>query len=288
MHVLLVYNPTAGSGEVSLPELTGRLHRAGHSVEAVSKQDESLAKRLREPADLVAIAGGDGTVIDVAVRLPEPSPSLAILPQGTANNIAASLGIDGALEELITAWPASVHRPFDLWHAIGPWGQRLIVEGCGFGLLTWTASEMMSRDTEALDAETRLAAARRTLDKIWRRRDAIALRAELDGERLEGHYRLFEILNISYAGPRLKLAPHADVGDGQLDVAFLAADDTVDALSPHVRRCKQIRMSCRGGRARLDDELWPEEGQPHAESDWEVQILPAGRSLTMLVPPNGP
>ena len=59
-------------------------------------------------ADLIVAVGGDGTVASVAREVAGHDVPLAVLPVGTANNIAFSLGCDGPLDELIDHWPRAV------------------------------------------------------------------------------------------------------------------------------------------------------------------------------------
>ena len=67
MRVLLVYNPNAGDGvDASLRDLVDFIHAAGHDVRCRSSKDPLVTSALAEPADLVAVAGGDGTIIKVA------------------------------------------------------------------------------------------------------------------------------------------------------------------------------------------------------------------------------
>ena len=50
---------------------------------------------LGEPSDLLVLAGGDGTIARILAKLPPSSEAqrrIAIVPLGTANNIAQSLG----------------------------------------------------------------------------------------------------------------------------------------------------------------------------------------------------
>ncbi len=53
----------------------------------------SIAREARERYDIVAAVGGDGTVRDVAAGLAGSETPLAIIPNGTANVLAADLGI---------------------------------------------------------------------------------------------------------------------------------------------------------------------------------------------------
>ena len=81
------------------------------------------------------MAGGDGTVGKVARRLIGSRTPLAILPMGTANNIANTLGITGrSLEQLIKGWNTARCINFDAGVAKGPWGSRCFIEGFGTGL----------------------------------------------------------------------------------------------------------------------------------------------------------
>jgi diacylglycerol kinase family enzyme len=66
-------------------------------VTACSKHDDSYKAALGKPWDLVAVAGGDGTVAKAARHMPDRNVPLALLPIGTANNVAHSLDLLGEL-----------------------------------------------------------------------------------------------------------------------------------------------------------------------------------------------
>src|SRR5205085_12423826 len=104
MRVTLIHNPTAGDESFSATKLTALIEQAGHEVSyQSSKKDYKSA--LKEPADLVAVAGGDGTVRKVAIQLLGRNIiPIAVLPCGTANNIAKSLSITESPPELIAGW----------------------------------------------------------------------------------------------------------------------------------------------------------------------------------------
>ena len=68
MRVTLIHNPKAGANEQSpLDEVLSQIHAAGHEVTCQSANDDDWDKVLEVPADLVAVAGGDGTVGAVAL-----------------------------------------------------------------------------------------------------------------------------------------------------------------------------------------------------------------------------
>ena len=78
------------------------LEAAGHSVtiEIVSSDEleQALDKAAAGRADVVLAGGGDGTVSAAAARLMDKKKALAILPAGTMNLFARSLGLPLTLD----------------------------------------------------------------------------------------------------------------------------------------------------------------------------------------------
>jgi len=93
MRILLVHNPKAGSEEHQGEDLIKVLTRAGQKAIYESSKAKGMAKALKK-IDLVLVAGGDGTVSEVACRLValKSKVPLSMLPLGTANNFARTLG----------------------------------------------------------------------------------------------------------------------------------------------------------------------------------------------------
>ena len=100
-----------------------------------SIKEKDWKKALKKSCDIIAIAGGDGTVGKVARRLVGNTIPVAILPIGTANNIGHALGLTGrVIESLITEWETARRSNFDIGEAEGR-GSQYFVEGVGVGLL---------------------------------------------------------------------------------------------------------------------------------------------------------
>ena len=135
MRALLVHNPTAGSGRPTGDELLEARDKAGFSTTYCSTKNGDLEEALAQPADMVIVAGGDGTVAKVARALEDRKTLVAILPFGTANNIAHCLGIAGKPRELIAALRGAPVKRLDIGLAVGPWGTRHFVESVGWGAL---------------------------------------------------------------------------------------------------------------------------------------------------------
>ena len=100
MRATLFHNPTAGGGKFTKKELMTALRLGGLEPRYVSTKSKRFKKELAEAEDLVVVAGGDGTVAKVIAQMPDRGVPVAILPLGSANNIARSFGVAGAPYEL--------------------------------------------------------------------------------------------------------------------------------------------------------------------------------------------
>lgn len=133
---LLVYNPIAGGARrVDVPGIVERAAARGLDLLAVPTERprhaaELVAARLGEELDLVAVAGGDGTVGEVAEALLGTEVPIAILPTGTANVVAREYGIGHTLEEAERVLTSRRTRPITVWRAAGR--TSLIGAGVGF------------------------------------------------------------------------------------------------------------------------------------------------------------
>ncbi len=222
MRVLLVHNPRAGDGDrARLRSLLHSIRAAGHDVRYRSSRSPRLAAFLGQPADRIAVAGGDGTLGKVARLMLGRRTPIAPLAMGTANNIATSLGHgDGPPEEGVESWASDVSLRFDVGRARGPWGERRIFESLGFGAVPEMMTRMQDVDTGG-DTGAEIERATRLLRKLLRRADPVELEIRLDERDLSGRYLLVEAMNIPMAGPNLPLAPHADPTDGLFDVVLV-------------------------------------------------------------------
>jgi diacylglycerol kinase (ATP) len=106
-HIHIIINPAAGSPEPILTYLNQLLGPTGidWKVTVTRQPGEvySTARQLVEQAspDVLAIYGGDGSVMEAASALHGSAVPLAILPGGTANVMAKELGISVDTKEAI-------------------------------------------------------------------------------------------------------------------------------------------------------------------------------------------
>ncbi len=129
MKISLVHNPTAGGGQDG-DEAVALLTEAGHKVRHRSTKGRWKVL-LQDPGDLLVAAGGDGTVRKVALAAADVDVPFAILPIGTANNIAKTLGLMGDARMLVDSWSQEREHgiPFDIGEVNG----KRFVESVGVG-----------------------------------------------------------------------------------------------------------------------------------------------------------
>jgi diacylglycerol kinase family enzyme len=231
--VSLLYHEDAGEG-VLAEQLRHWLERAGHQL-AHMVEDDAVLERVAEDCDLVVAAGGDGTVWRGVRAVSGTRTPLAILPLGTANNIARSLGIGGSVPELIRGWSSATLRPLDMGMARGAWGESGFVEAVGGGLIPHGIAAMERQpEPEEEDAAARLARAVRTYRDVLRDLTARPWRLSIDGQRTDGEFLMVEVLNIRSVGPNLVLSPGADPSDSVFDVVT-AGEEHRDEIEQYLR-----------------------------------------------------
>src|SRR5512142_1417222 len=119
----LIFNPLAGrdhhDGELRLTRIVTALRH--HGIEAhIGLKTSGKAARLlaaeavRSGQELVSVAGGDGTVEDVAAQLVGSPVTLGVVPIGTMNNLARSLGVPAEIDGACALIAMGTRRHIDV------------------------------------------------------------------------------------------------------------------------------------------------------------------------------
>lgn len=135
----LVMNPVSGDTEpnpMKLPDIVSAMEAENIRADiAFTKPDESpalIAKRaVDEGYDMVVVAGGDGTVSEVAKGLIHAPIPLGIIPIGTFNNIARSLDLPTELQAACSVLAEGRIRTIDVGQAND---EHYFFEAAGVGL----------------------------------------------------------------------------------------------------------------------------------------------------------
>lgn len=259
----------------------------GWKVRFLPRREASPKEIADFKVDLIVVAGGDGTVSKILSALPDRSIPLAIIPTGTANDIARSLGISGAPEDLIRTWDLKRRLRLDIGNAHGPWGCRPFAEGVGFGAF----ADSLRRAPD-VSGRAKLRAGREAFAEAVRDAGPLPLEVELDGKALPDDLLLVEAMNVPLTGPRLPIAPEAEPGDGKFHVSWLptgrravmqrwlakvAGRPPLDQAS-----AQEVRVTGGGVMMRIDDDCcW-------LEPESEVTLRLEGEPIQILAPAKAP
>ena len=303
MDIALLHNPKAGSRDATRQRLERALKRAGYRPRYFNVHRLQTHPEAFEHGEFTVVAGGDGSVRKAALRMIGRGHPLALLPLGTANNIAHSLGVTGTVEEIIAGWGRGRLCPIDVGVAKGPWGVQHFLEGVGLGLLgraiplideiDRASSHVFGSPADKLHRDLCVFIA------LGHEAAALKIGLRLNAARPQvGHYILLEVLNIARAGPQLELVAAADPSDGYLDVVAVPESQRarldrvlrkhlqIDGVRPILprRRARSVRLTLYAGSFRLDDHIvWTAEAE-QKPATVEISLLPGALSLLLPGP----
>jgi YegS/Rv2252/BmrU family lipid kinase len=219
----IIANPVAGGGR---PYRRIKRHLQTHAHEGwnirlISTNGPEHAGQIAcdlvpDRPDLVAVCAGDGTIHEVATRLPDPPFPLAILPAGTANVLARELNLPlDPVTALDVALEGTV-RLVDTGVAQGRTCHTfLLMAGVGFD--AYVVSRVRPRAKRRLGLLAFYAAAIQALASYT----FPEFEVTVEGETLPATSCV--VANARGYGGGLLLTPRADMTDGLLDVVVVQA-----------------------------------------------------------------
>jgi diacylglycerol kinase (ATP) len=217
---VIVANPTAGGGFE--PDALARLLEDGAELRETGGPGSAArlaSAAAREGADLVVAAGGDGTVHEVVAGLLEssPPPALGLIPLGTGNDLARSLGIPADVEDAVEILRGGRRRKLDLVRAELD-GEAQVCVNAAVGGFSGRVADNADADLKSRWGP--LSYLRSALDAIGEL-EPWAVTIVLDGREHRLSALNVVIANGRYAGAGIPIAPRADPFDGLLDLAVV-------------------------------------------------------------------
>ena len=252
MDLLLLHNHLAGATRFDRPTLTALLEAQGHRVQCCETDSPRLSARMHETHDAVVVAGGDGTVARIFAVATRDCPPLAILPLGTANNIAAGLGVQGTVPDLIARLAAGRIIAYDSGRASGPWGEARFFESVGIGVF---GAALRPVNRRKLPSEQKVNEGLAALAHGFATCAPIDATLALDGLTSHESLLLVEALRAPAIGPALRFAPRCAPDDGLLHVARARVADR-EALAQWFRNPYRYPAPVEVIAARSVDILW--------------------------------
>jgi diacylglycerol kinase (ATP) len=247
---LIVVNPAAGGGRAGrfVPWIRERLAQRTDvdlRVTTAPGQAEALAAdAVAAGRERVVAVGGDGTVQEVLNGLLTAGTpgELGVLPVGTGNDLARSLGLPADPAEAWTIAVGHATSPLDVALATNGAGRRRwFASAGGVGFDAQVAAAMATRrGWQAGKAGYLLT----TLSEL-RRFENCAVRLEVDGDVIEGRVLFVAFANGEYYGGGMRIAPGARTDDGRLDICVVGDISRLTAIRqlPNLYRGTHTRHS---------------------------------------------
>jgi diacylglycerol kinase (ATP) len=227
---LVVINPHSGGGKGLVVGAKVRANYAGLGESITYIQASSLKESLAQVQsacanskfDLLISVGGDGLIHDLLPSLIENDLPLLVIPAGTGNDFARTLGLHGQKLALLLAQPA-LSKPslIDVGLIKNGLAQTPFIQILSTGF----DSVVNERANNFKIVRGKIKYILAVLQKVWRFR-ALEFTLDIDGQERHQKAMLVCVANGQSYGGGMKIVPHAKDDDGLLDVMV------VDRVNP--------------------------------------------------------
>ncbi len=223
IQVKLIANPGAGKASDAAKNIklvTGYLKKNGLKVDvAFAKPKEEatpIAKRaVKDGYKIVIAMGGDGTIEAVMRGLVGSKVHLGIIPAGTENNIAKSLGLPEDLSEVCDLIASDTMQKLDVGQLKDSKGKKFMF----FELATVGLSAAIYPSANKL-ASGKLAKVKETAMTFLKQETTQTVNLTLNDEsKIEVETMLVLASNTPIFGKKFLVAPQASLQDGLLDIS---------------------------------------------------------------------
>lgn len=233
MRAKLIFNPASGSANDSPVQLMDVINEMqawkiipeAYLTEPDGDPSPVVQDAIRRGIRMFVVCGGDGTVESVATALAGTQATLGIIPTGTRNNVALSLGIPKGITESVKLLRTGRRVKVDMGRAVSAERSCLFIETCSIGLfaaLYPSADEIqhgnLGRIGDFLAALFAFPATKLRL--VMDKQPAISL---------HGHVVL--VSNFPYVGPNYQVAHVSSFNDGHLHVQVFAEQSKLETLN---------------------------------------------------------
>jgi len=270
-NLALLVNPTAGKGRAAkvVGAVTEKLRAAGSNVAILVGKDANDAQALARQAvadgvDAVVALGGDGMVHLALNVVAGTGTPLGIIPAGTGNDLANTLGLPSkdpvAAAAVLAGKLATGGRPMDAVRVGDKWFGCVL--GAGFDSRVNDRANRMSWPRGRMRYNLAILGELRVFKPL-------PFVLDLDGERWETEAMLVAVGNAKSYGAGMKVTPDAEVDDGLVDVQVLGPVSKPEFLKTFpkvfkgthlghpavtIRRAKVVSLSSPGVTAYADGE----------------------------------
>ena len=232
MSVCVIVNPRSrevAEGRATPDDISACLSAHGiaadlHVTQAPGQATDIAREAARRGYEKVIAAGGDGTINEVVNGIAHSGVAMGLLPLGTANALARSVGLRPGDVKAACGLIAQGHTsPRDL----GSINERYFACMAGIGLDAQVAADTGDTWQSVLGVHAFVGQFMATLAKLrpWK------YEAQVDGKPMSGRMWAIFICNTPQYTWRVRLVPNAAPDDGELDLVFLGACSRAELLA---------------------------------------------------------
>src|SRR5574340_128506 len=219
----LVMNPRSGGGKVVKFDLQRKAEDLGAEVALLEGTVDVVAlarQAVARGADLLGVAGGDGTQALVAAVAAEHNLPFLVISAGTRNHFALDLGLD---RDDPTACLTALRDGVELRVDLGRIGERTFVNNASFGVYAEVVQSPQYREDKA-------GTVLRMLPELIKQHTGARLRARIDGVTVDGPQAVL-VSNGPYATNDLAgLGRRTRLDRGRLGVVTISVASTRQAV----------------------------------------------------------
>jgi diacylglycerol kinase (ATP) len=177
---------------------------AGHATEIAK---EAIAKGT----EIIAVAGGDGSLNEVARILLNSPVILAAIPLGSGNGLARHLKIPVNAVKAIKLINRGKTDKIDVGHING----KVFISNTGLGYVSTVVDTFHSAIRRGF-----IAYSNHTLKNFLGYKSK-SYSLEVNGQKFEEKFFMLNFANSNQFGYQAKISPTADVKDGKLDIVMV-------------------------------------------------------------------
>lgn len=229
--IAIVRNPRSGTA-VATETLQHALNDAGVTAEILDTPSgpelDGWLDRIANKYDVIAAAGGDGTVSSVAAGVARAGKTLAVIPTGTLNHFALDAGIPTELGQAVALLRTGVQRGVDA----GFVNNRFFLNNVSLGSYPRMVHERAR--LERSGRSRRLASAIAVSKTWWRLRSILAY-ITVDGRDLIRRSPFIVVGNGSYVLSGFALGQREDISSHQLSLYVAPRTGRLGTLSIPLR-----------------------------------------------------
>ncbi|MDI9475553.1 MAG: diacylglycerol kinase family lipid kinase [Bacillota bacterium] len=221
MSYLFIVNPIAGKGKAkrTIPIIKEIMENSKHSYQIKITEKVGDGQLFAEEAKVkdfhtIVSVGGDGTLHEVVNGMAGGIQRLGIIPAGTGNDFARSLNIpsdaEDAMEVLIQGKAVSID--------LGRLDDKYFINFCSVGLDALIAEEANKIKRYFSSTYSYVIGVIKALGKF----KSLKVELMIDDKKYDEEVMLVAVCNGAYYGGGMKIAPQAEVSDGQFDICVVS------------------------------------------------------------------